>query len=375
MEGITEQTERVSVPAQAGTDTLPCLRRNNSIEKLREDYPDRSKGLQSVEISKGAYKTEYCLKTNIELAAKFFGLEHLVFFTLTFAYAIYSAKRAQKYLNSLLTNVIRPLYGNRYIAVMERHKSGAIHFHFILWLEKDVRTGFDWTLAEQAYEAQKQKQYARGGKLWAAAAEKAVNGDFLRKQWGFWRGLTKKKGTKKGYRWLGRCEMLPIKSTAEAIARYTGSYIGKHMQHRRPEDKGVRLVRYGKGMHRAKSRLAFNSPKGRIYRRKLAAFATQPHIALAGVKEYEDMKRVFGKKWGYHLMPSILAMELDYYPNGADARADGHDVPVDATDVRITWHRSNDPEFGRFLQQLRRAEVVRRMYKKKDEWDYPFSAS
>ena len=360
---VGEHGNGADAPAQAGAPPLPCLRGNNSIKELLDDYSELAKARQSVEISKGAYKTEFCLKTNIELAAKFFGLEHLVFFTVTFGYAIYSAKRAQKHLNSLLTNVIRPRYGNRYIAVMERHKSGAIHFHFILWLEKDVRTGFDWTLAEQAYQAQKQKQYARAGKLWVAAAEKAVNGDFLRKQWNFWRGLQKR------YRWIGRCEMLPVKSTAEAIAKYTGSYIGKHMQHRRPEDKGVKLVRYGKGMRRAKSRLAFNSPRARIYRRKLAAFAAQPHIALAGVKEYGDMKRVFGKRWGYHLMPSILAMELDSYPTGADARADGHDVPMDCTDVRVSRYSGTDPEHMRLLQQLRRREVVRRMFPKKDEWD------
>ena len=42
--------------------------------------------------------------------------------------------------------------------------------------------------------------------------------------------------------------MLPICSTAEAIAKYTGGYIAKHMQNRKECDKGVRLVRYGKGM-------------------------------------------------------------------------------------------------------------------------------
>jgi hypothetical protein len=212
---------------------------------------------------------------------------------------VYSAKRAQKYINSLLTNVIRRRYGDRYIAVFERHESGAIHFHFILWLEKDVREGFDWTLADLAYEAQKQKQYSRAGKLWTAAAEKAVNGDFLREQWKFWRGL------KKRYRWLGRCEMLPIKSTAEAIARYTGGYIGKHMEHRRLEDKGVKLVRYGKGMRRAKSRLAFNSPKGWLWRQKLEAFALEN-----GCCSMDALKKKFGKRWAYRCAPAIMAIPL-----------------------------------------------------------------
>ncbi len=347
---------RASVPAPAGTDALPCLRGNNSIGTPANGASDSDTPPQRVPISKGAYKTEFCLKTNVELAAKFYGIEHLVFLTITFAYAVYSAKRAQKHLNSVLSNVIRPRYGDRYLAIFERHSSGAIHFHFVLWLEKDVRTGFDWALADLAYAAQKQRNYTLTGKLWSEATAKAANGDFLRDEWKFWRGL------KKRYRWLGRCEMLPIKSTAEAIAKYTGGYIGKHMEHRRPEDKGVRLVRCGKGMRRATSRFSFNSPKTRIYRRKLAAFVAQPHITAAGVKEYDDLKRVFGKRWAYHLMPAILAIELEFYPTGVDARADGHDVPADLVNVRVTRHRSEDPEMERqYLNELK-LEMKRRLF-------------
>ena len=353
---ITEQRECASAPAPAGADALPCLRSNNSIGNWPDDAPDSGTPRQSVPISKGAYKTEFCLKANIELAAKFYGIQHLVFFTITFAYAVYSAKRAQKHLNSILSNVIRPRYGDRYLAVFERHASGAIHFHFVLWMEKDVRTGFDWALADLAYAAQKQRDYKRAGSLWSEAVGKAVNGDFLRGEWKFWREL------KKRYRWLGRCEMLPIKSTAEAIAKYTGGYIGKHMEHRREEDKGVKLVRCGKGMRRATSRFSFNSPKTRIYRRKLAAFVAQPHIALAGVKEYEDLKRVFGKRWAYHLMPAILAMELEFYPTGVDAQADGHNVPADVTNVRVTRSRSADPEIERWLYNYRIRQIKRRLF-------------
>ena len=291
--------EGACAPAPAGAQALPCLGSNNSIGNSPDDAPDAGTPRQSVPISKGAYKTEFCLKSNIELAAKFYGIEHLVFFTITFAYAVYSAKRAQKHLNSILSNVIRPRYGDRYLAVFERHASGAIHFHFVLWLEKDVRTGFDWTLADLAYAAQRQRDYNRAGKLWGETAGKAVNGDFLRGEWRFWRDL------KKRYRWLGRCEMLPVKSTAEAIAKYTGGYIGKHMEHRREEDKGVNLVRYGKGMHRAKSRLAFNSPKARLCRLKLQEFAHQ-----VGCGSTDALKKRFGPRWAYRCAPAIQAMPL-----------------------------------------------------------------
>jgi len=289
----------------AGTPLLPCLRRNNSIRNSQTDASKPASIGPAVPVSRGAYKTEFCIKTNVELAAKFYGLGHLGFFTQTFAKRVYSAKKAQQRLNSLLSNVIRPRYGNRYIVVFHRHESGAIHFHFVVYVEKDIRSGFDWDLKRRAEEAQEEGDFVEARRLWTAATERAKNGGFLREEWKFWRGMRKR------YRWLGRCEMLPIRTNAEAIAKYTSGYIAKHMQNRRPEDKGVRIVRCGKEMCRAHSRLAFNSPGPRRYRRKLAAYAAQPHVRAAGVEEYGDMKRVFGKRWGFHLHETILAMKLD----------------------------------------------------------------
>ena len=345
--------------ALAGAAPLPCLRGNNSIDEPEIEAAYRRSRGPSIEVSKGAFKTEHCLKENIRLAAETYGLENLGFLTLTFAKAIYSARHAQKRMNSLLTNVIRPRYGNRYIGVLERHESSAIHFHFIIVVGVDIRIGFDWSLADAAYAAQRVRDFSKAGALWAAAADKAVNGTFLRKEWAFWRGL------KRRYRWLGRCQLLPIKSTAEAIAKYTGGYIGKHMQNRRAEDKGVRLVRYGKGMRWVNSRIAFVSPKARLYRSKLAALVAEPRFQAAGVKEYADLKRVFGKRWGYFLLPAILEMELDYYPTRADAEADGHyfprDCPADLVDIRITQEFS-DAEMEREHHRERREKIRRQLF-------------
>lgn len=341
--------------AQAAAAPLPRLRSNNSIEGAAHHGPDESRNGRALQVSKGAYKTEHCVKENVRIAAAEYGLEMLAFVTITFAKAIFSAKCAQQRMNSLLTNVIRPRYGKRYIGVLERHESGAIHFHFIIYVGTDIRTGFDWKLADAAYAAGRERNFNKARQLWGAAAASAKNGEFLRKEWAFWRE------TKKRYAWLGRCQLLPVKSTAEAIAKYTGGYIGKHMQHRRIEDKGVRLVRYGKEMRWVNSRIAFTSPKARLFRRKLAAFAAQPHIRAAGVREYSDMKRVFGKKWGYHLLIPILSMELDYYATGAEARADGVNVPLDSIDIRIERRYSDAQSEQEFMRQ-RRMTVARALF-------------
>ena len=316
------------MPAPAGTDALPCLGSNICIGQLQISLPDRKENDPAVPVARSAYKTEFCLKTNIEIAVERYGIGHLAFFTVTFAKPVYCPKVAQKRLHSLITNVIRRRYGDRYIAVFERHASDAIHFHFVIYVPKDIRSGFDWSLAEMAYEAQKERDFVRAGKLWREAADKAENGDFLRGEWAFWRGLNRR------YRWLGRCEMLPIRSTAEAVARYTGGYIAKHMQHRRPEDKGINLVRYGKGMHWARSRMAFNSPMCQLWRLRLKEFAHQ-----VGCGSMDALKKKFGAKWAFRCAPAIQAIPLLVRLAGGIIDA-GKFIPRDAVKLCCTLPRA-----------------------------------
>ena len=331
--GAVGAEEGAGCPALAGLPPLPCLGSNNSTgTPQKQPVPENGKP-PSVPVAKSAYKTEFCLKENIRLAVEKYGIEHLGFFTVTFAKPVYSAKTAQRHLNSLLTHVIRSRYGNRYIIVFERHESGAIHFHFVVYVEKDIRTGFDWDLARQAYEAQKQRNFALAGRLWTAAAEKAENRDFLRGEWKFWREARKR------YRWLGRCELLPIRSTAEAVSRYTGGYIAKHMQNRREEDKGVRLVRYGKGMHWARSRLAFNSPRVWLWCEKLKMFALQN-----GCGSLEALKRKFGKRWAYRCAAAIQGMRLLVRMGNEVVDASQYDAAT-AQEICSKYPRASDRHF------------------------------
>ena len=61
-------------------------------------------------------------------------------------------------------------------------------------------------------------------------------------------------------------------------------------------------------------------------------------------------------------MPAILAMELEFYPTGVDARADGHNVLADLVNVRVTRHRSDDPEMERLYLSERTLEIKRRLF-------------
>ncbi|MGB8353197.1 MAG: hypothetical protein WCD79_04865 [Chthoniobacteraceae bacterium] len=158
---------------------------------------------------------------------------------------------------------------------------------------------FEDTLSDVAIPSAKAKGLRERGEALECCRCDYGEWGFSARRMAFWRGL------KKRYRWLGRCELLPIKSTAEAVARYTGGYIAKHMQHRKPEDKGVNLVRYGKGMHWVKSRLAFNSPRCKLWRLKLGMFALQN-----GCGSREALKKRFGPRWAYRCAPAIEAVPL-----------------------------------------------------------------
>ena len=56
-------------------------------------------------------------------------------------------------------------------------------------------------------------------------------------------GLGEFKERRKGrYYKFDACHLLPIISSAEALAAYVSKYISKGFDQRRPEDKGMRLV-------------------------------------------------------------------------------------------------------------------------------------
>ena len=102
---------------------------------------------------------------------------------------------------------------------------------------------------------------------------------------------------------------MPVKSTAQGIARYVGKYISKHISQRLPEDKGARVVRfigYKPGMRRACCRFAWNTANGWLWRHKTAAFASRH-----GLTDIRQVKQHFGPRWAYHLQSQILGERVE----------------------------------------------------------------
>ncbi len=257
---------------------LPCLISNNY---TKEDQ---------TRLSQGQLRAAYALEENVKLLCKDWGLERLGFLTLTFADHVTDIKEAQRRFNSLRTHVLSVRYPHG-ISVVERQKSGRIHFHVLVVCAGDIRTGINW-------HGFKCRDY------------QSANG-CLRSEWAFWRK------TAPAYR-FGRTELLPIMVSADAIARYVGKYIGKHLSARIPEDKGARLVRYFGESRKVGTRFAWVGIRSWLWRKKLAKFA-----ATQGVFDYGGLNYVLGPRWVWKYEDEITATKLSHYPTLKHALEDG----------------------------------------------------
>ncbi|EJN4549970.1 hypothetical protein NP898_004790, partial [Escherichia coli] len=160
-----------------------------------------------------------------------------------------------------------------YIRVVERQKSGRIHYHLLVALNCDIRTGFD-------FSAVKDNDYS------------SANHD-IRAEWAFWRRTAPK------YR-FGRTELMPVRSTSEGIGKYVGKYIGKTLEMRKPEDKGCRLVEYSRGARMVSTRFQFVSEGSAEWRRKLGIFVHYIAENTGCEPSFEGLRRVLGVRWSYH---------------------------------------------------------------------------
>ena len=246
-------------------------------------------------LSTSQRKTAFILRDSVQQMGDKYGIDRIGFLTLTFADHVICHKEAQKRLNSLITHVINPRY-HGYIGCVERQKSGRIHYHFLIALDVDIRTGFNFKECEE-------KNYSSANKE-------------LRKEWSFWRKASK------AHR-FGRTEILPVKSNLEAMAKYIGKYISKHLEERLPSDKGARLVRYSRGARAGTTRFMFASEGSKDWRRQVAIFAQIVDECYQTGKTPEE-SRIQGKwvKLGIWNPDCKTSLPDDYNPPRIKTMAD-----------------------------------------------------
>lgn len=273
--GDGNQGERTGdVDGAEGSTPLPC----QSSHKCTE----------TATFPASARRTAYALQLNVQAMCERHGIERIGFLTLTFADHVLDAREAQRRMHSLQTHVLKVRYGNS-IRVIERQKSGRIHYHLLVAVGADIRTGCD-------FDAFARRDYR------SAPAE-------LRREWAYWRATARKFG-------FGRTELLPVRSSKEAIGRYVGKYIAKHLDVRQREDRRVRLVSYT-GDKDASTRFAWAGGMAARWRHQLGAFVRMLHEAGALEEaSTKAMAKRFGPRWAYQWRDQIMT-----FPTTEDAAA------------------------------------------------------
>ncbi|QLG87626.1 phasyl DNA replicon protein arp [Chitinibacter bivalviorum] len=265
---------------------LPCLNRNNSTGMA--DAPHLNDiSIAELEghnqLSTAHKKAAAALGWNVEALIKEHGIKHIGFLTLTFPDDVKCFKEAQRRFNSLVTHVLGERYQAR-IRVLERCKSGRIHYHVLVVLRADIQSGFN-------FDEVVRKNYQS-----ACTA--------LKSEWRFWRGRAKKYG-------FGRVELMPIKSSTEAVAKYVSKYIEKAVAARSPEDKGARLVEYSSNARMASTKFSFVSAGSAQWRKKLAHFAQLVEKNTKRIcRNISHFTQILGNKWAFNCRSFILALTI-----------------------------------------------------------------
>jgi hypothetical protein len=275
---------------------LPCLFSNNSIELENQGAKNNSSSdkLETV-LALSSLLTPYRkrqahtlfenVKRLIEKEAQ--SIDNVGFLTLTFPDNVTDSQDAYSHFRSMNTNFLSKWDEVKdWICVKERQKRGAWHYHLIVVFKGDLRTGVNFEEIE-AGNYKSASRYLRG--LWAELRARLP-------EYGF-----------------GRSELLPVKSNAEAMGRYVGKYISKHMGQKTEKDKGVRLVNYSRGWIRNSIRMAWYNKNSKEWRRKLQKFAD-----YLGCTEFYQISEKLGPGWAYRYAEEIRMIDFSLLENGGE---------------------------------------------------------
>ena len=226
-------------------------------------------------IDSASRKRATALGENAKALIELVGLERVGFVTLTFADKP-SVKEAQRRLYSLMRNHGREWFA-MYIRVGEMQVRGVVHYHFLADCGFDLRTGFD-------FEAVGRGDYR------SACPE-------LRSLWREMREILPRYG-------FGRSELMPIKSSLEAAARYVGKYLSKGDTNAVVGGvqwpKGARRLGYsqrgGWRVWKSPHCFAWRSHGGEVWRAIVAGVADE--LQCANMDELRDK---LGPRWAWRL--------------------------------------------------------------------------
>jgi hypothetical protein len=285
---------------------LPCLFVTTaSKEKEKEETPP---------LPGPRKKQADALTENIKCLAKTFGNERIGFLTLTLGdfdaggryRNLRDRKQAQRRFHSLLTNVIARRYQCG-ATVTERHFNLGLHFHLVVVCRVDIRGQIDFAACFPPKGAHGQP---------IRKPDYSTANEAIKREWAFWRRTARLYG-------FGRHQLQPMQKEGEALGRYLGKYLSKDWEHRLPEDKGARCVRYfghwsktvrNKNERRTappnNSRFGWLTPRAKAWREQLKQLAFVLEYQGAPITE-QNIKSILGPKWAWKMGKLFKAVRFE----------------------------------------------------------------
>lgn len=225
-----------------------------------------------------------------------YGLNRLLFITLTFPDKVTSFSEAQSRWNSLNTGVFKVLFIKAICAFERTPGNGYVHLHAIAVPreEGDYRTGFDFDSFRTNQTSLRQL-----GRPDEAAKRRFIRSaaPCLRGQWRAWQSVAKRYG-------FGLVVVEPIKTTAVQAVRYFSAYLTKEGE-RLPEDKNRRLVRFVGyrtkvgGVSRSTRKLTVNSWAWATTNSGLCRVKMEWGARQLGAFTVEQAREKLGPRWAH----------------------------------------------------------------------------
>ena len=227
-----------------------------------------------------------------------YGIAHLLAVHLT-TVEPWEWPRLTRQWNNLWTKVLSRYY-EEYLLVPEYSPDGRLHAHAVLVAKRDVRTGYDFEAREVAKKRGPKARWRSGANLALKAEMARWNAGKFDEEMRRWTGG----GVQLAYG-FGYTRIEPVKSPG-GFARYMAKYMTKGFEHRRPQDKGRRLIRCSQRVAKIKApRVGVGVS---LWDAKLASF-----LSLNGLADVDALRGKVGSKWAWHLRDVIWGTPLHEY--------------------------------------------------------------
>jgi ubiquinone/menaquinone biosynthesis C-methylase UbiE len=223
--------------------------------------------------------------------------------------------------NNLWTKCLSRHYDD-YLLVPEYSPDERLHAHVVLVAKRDIRTGYDFAAREVAKKRGPKARWRSGANTCLKEEMKRWDSGKFDKEERRWTG----KGVQLPYR-FGYTRVEPVKN-AVGFARYMAKYMTKGFEHRRPEDKGRRLIRCSQRI--AKIRAPRVGVGVSLWDAKLASF-----LALNGLPNAAGLREKVGGRWAWYLRDVIWGTPLHEYHDIEWDDIGGKHVTIPGTRVAV----------------------------------------